>query len=345
MKRGYMDPNTELLSDGLLDSRRRSLIKTFDSAGVDAAVIYGDVASADELQYFANLGPYWGSATCVLDKDGSRKMVTGMTARVNFWVSMMSRVPQDDITGAGPKVNSSLAEYLTGRYPAGAAIGLVGEYFPERMKTAIEKAGFRTVWMEDTAESLLDLRDDAYRANLIKGIELMTAAISEAIRNAADGTRTMIGVAADVEYACRKAGAMDALFLGGEKDLVFGRAAENKSDKPWTLYMQLQYLGDWMAIARNVDAASNEQAFSVRDKVLAGLKPGTIQLYADVDGWERSVFKQLRSDHLSRDGSGSAELSPGQVVGVRLRDRKNGVMIEDAVLITDSGARLLTGGC
>jgi len=344
MKRGYMDQNTELLPDSLLDARREMLIHTFESAGVDAAVIYGDVASAEELMYFANLWPYWGSAVCILGKDGSRKMVTGMTARVNFWVSMMSRAPQDDIIGAGSGLNLSLVKYLAQLYPSGAAIGLVGEYFPESMKCAIEGAGFATIWIEDIAFSLLDLRDNAYRINLVRGIDLMTQAISGALNGATDVNKTMLGIAADVEYACRTAGAMDALFLGGDKDLVFSKATDQKPDSPWTLYMQIQFLGDWIVIARNTDFASNKRAFAARSKALAGLKPGLAHRISDIDGWEIYLYQQIRSDHLSRTSSGNVELSPNQVIGLRLCDWENGIMIEDAALITDSGARLLTGG-
>jgi len=345
MKRGYMDPNLELLPDSLLAERRTALTEQFEAVGADVAVIYGDVASADELQYFANLGPYWGSATCVLAKDGSRKMVTGMTARVNFWVSMMSRVPQDDILGVGPKVNSALAKYLTENYPAGSVVGMVGEYFPDDMRAAIEGAGLKTVWMEDIAESLLDSRDYAYRTNLLKGIELMSAAIPGALKGAMEDGRTMQCVAADVEYACRTAGAMDALFLAGDKNLVFGKAEDVKADGAWTLLMQLQYLGDWMIIARNTDPSLNQKAFAARDKVIAGLKPGPAQLSFEADGWEVSLMRQTRSDQLSRVGEGSVQLLSGQVIGIRLCDRKSGVMIEDVALITDTAARILTGAC
>jgi len=340
-----MDPNIELIPDSLLAERRSALTKQFEAAAVDVAVVYGDVASADELQYFANLGPYWGSATCVLDKDGSRKLITGMTARVNFWVSMMSRVPQDDILGVGPKVNSTLASYLSEKYPAGSVVGMVGPYFPEDMRAAIEGAGFKVVFMNDIGEKLLDKRDDAYRTNLLKGIELMSSAISSGLKGAGEDGRTMQRVAVDVEYACRTAGAMDTLILAADKDLVFSKAEERKADSAWTLYMQLQYLGDWMIISRNTDPTLNQKAFAVRDKIIAGLNPRPIERSFESDGWEVSITRQARSDQLSSAVEGSIQLLPGQVIGMRLRQRKSGVLIDDMVLVTDTAARLLTVDC
>jgi len=59
------------------------------------------------------------------------------------------------------------------------------------------------------------------------------------------------------------------------------------------LYMLLQYLGDWMAVTRNVDFASNKKAFAVGDKVLAGLRPGSARYHLEIDGWDVSLIKTI----------------------------------------------------
>ncbi len=219
MKRGYMERNAALVPNALLARRQGALVSQFEKYGVVAAVVFGDVADADELHYICNLGPYWGNATCVLNREGERFLVTGMTARVNFWVSMMTDVDKDHIRAAGPKVNSAVAGYLAEAYPDGGAIGMVGEYFPADMQAAIERAGFSTVWMQDAVEKPMEVRAEGYCSTLQKGAGLMKNAFAKAFKGAGADGRSMQAVAADVEYACRKAGAMDAYLLAGDEAL------------------------------------------------------------------------------------------------------------------------------
>lgn len=342
MKRGYMERNAALVPDALLAKRQAALASQFDENGVVAAVVFGDVADADELHYISNLGPYWGSATCILDREGGRFLVTGMTARVNFWVSMMTGVDKDHIRAAGPKVNSAVAEYLTQAYPGGGAIGMVGEYFPADMRAAIEKAGFSTVWMQAAVEHPMEARDEGYRASLLKGAGLMKIAYAKAFAGAGEDDRTVQQVAADVEYACRTAGAMDVYLLAAGEDLVFAKAADKAADGPWTLYALLQYLGEWMAITRGTSAKRNAEAFAVRDRVLAAQKPGPTALSWEEDGWRITLCNQMRSDHTAYAAADRANLAAGQVFSIRVRHSQKGILIEDMALLETDGARLLT---
>ncbi len=58
MKRGFMDRNAEFLPDELLFERRKLFARNLSEKNIQATVIYGDVAYADELQYLTDLGPY-----------------------------------------------------------------------------------------------------------------------------------------------------------------------------------------------------------------------------------------------------------------------------------------------
>ncbi len=340
MKRGYMERNAALVPDELLAKRRDALIGAFGKYGVEAAVIYGDVATADELHYYVNLGPYWSAATCVLNKNGDRSIVSSMTARVNFWVEMMSGVPREKITAAGPAVNKAMVTHLTENYSKGTAIGMIGEYFPESMRAAIEAAGYRAVWMQEAAKTQMSQRDAGYRDTLLKGIALMKTAIAKAFANAAEDGRTQQAVAADVEYACRTAGAMDTLILAADAELTFMKAPDRVEQSPWTLYMQLQYLGEWLAVMRNTHASRNAVAFAARGKVLAALKPGNTPYAYEAEGFEVTLCTHIRSDHPAWEPQGSTKLSAGQIFSVRLRGE--GVMIEDMARMEENGAVLLT---
>ncbi len=342
MKRGYMERNAALVPNALLARRQGALVSQFEKYGVVAAVVFGDVADADELHYICNLGPYWGNATCVLNREGERFLVTGMTARVNFWVSMMTDVDKDHIRAAGPKVNSAVAGYLAEAYPDGGAIGMVGEYFPADMQAAIERAGFSTVWMQDAVEKPMEVRDEGYCSTLQKGAGLMKNAFAKAFKGAGADGRSMQAVAADVEYACRKAGAMDAYLLAGDEALVFAKAEDKAAAGPWTLYALLQYLGEWLCITRNTGAEKNAEAFDVRDRVLAAQKPGPTALAWEENGWQISLCNQMRSDHAAFEARGDAVLAAGQFVAIRVCHPAKGILIEDMALLEEHGAKLLT---
>jgi Xaa-Pro aminopeptidase len=342
MKRGYVERNSALVPDGLLASRRKKLIEQFETFGVEAAVVYGDVADADELHYFVNLSPYWGSATSIIGKDGAQALVTGMTARVNFWVSLMSGVDRAAINGAGPNVNKALVNHLREHFAAGASIGIIGDYFPGDMLDAIEAGGFKGVWMTEAARAISAAQDAGFQETLLGGIALMNGAVAKSLEGAETGGRTMQQVAADVEYACRSAGAMDALLLAGNRDLQFGKAPDRAAGEPWTLFIQLQYLGEWMVITRNSDPALNREAFAIRDAYLPGLLPGRIPASSAEQDWQLEVCPMVRSDHLNYPAEGDMTLVPGQIISLRVSNRPRGVVIEDMVLVREAGGKLLT---
>jgi Xaa-Pro aminopeptidase len=341
MKRGYMERNNALVPDELLASRRKKLIERFETFGVDAVVVYGDVADADELHYFVNLAPYWGSATGIIGKDGALALVTGMTARVNFWVSMMSGVDKAAINGAGPNVNNALVKYLREQLPHGAAIGIVGDYFPGDMLDAVEAGGFTGVWMTDAAREITAAQDAGFKETLLRGIGLMSGAVAKSLEAAAG--RTMQDIAADVEYACRSAGAMDTVLLAGDAGLNFFKAPDRVSPEAWTLFVLLQYLGEWMVITRSSDPALNKEAFAIRDAYLRELCPGKRAAVSGEKDWRIEVCPLVRSDHLKYQAEGDLPLAPGQIISLRVSSRPRGIVIEDMVLVREAGVELLTG--
>jgi hypothetical protein len=342
MKRGFVERNSALVPDELLAARRKKLIEKFDSFGVEAAVVYGDVADADELHFFVNLAPYWGSATSVISRDGSQSLVTGMTARVNFWVAQMSGMDKAAVTGAGPNVNKALVKYLTEHFRPGAKIGIVGDYFPSGMLDTIEAGGFKGVWMGGVAKEISAAQDLGFRETLVKGIGLMSGAFAKAFAGAKDG-KTMQALAADVEYACRTAGAMDAVLLAGDSGLKFFKAPHRVSKEPWTLFVLLQYLGEWLVITRNTDPALNREAFALRDAYLRELPPGKRSAVSGEKDWNIELCPMVRSDHAAYIAVGELNLAPGQIISIRVSNREKGIMIEDMALLGESGAELLTG--
>jgi Xaa-Pro aminopeptidase len=335
-----MDRHAALTPDDMLRARRMDLAACVREHGANAAMIYGDTASADELQYLAGVGPYWNNAVCIVDQDGGRYIVSGMTARVNFWVAMMSGADRNEIRSAGPSLSKAAAEYLKTAY-SGGVIGVVGRYFPEETLKAIEAEGFTTVSLDEAMRERLTKRDEGSNATRRKGVELMKRAVAEAACAGPD-RRTMQEAVADVEYACRRAGAMDTVILAGDRDLCFFKAPDRAPDGPWTLFALLQYLGEWLVVARNSDPALNAEAFAVRDALLKKILPGTTAVSAGRQGWEADICPQVRSDHASWDGGDHGALWAGQTASLRILCRGRGILIEDMILIEADGAEVLT---
>jgi hypothetical protein len=341
MKRGFVERNSALVPDELLAARRKKLIEKFDAFGVEAVVVYGDVADADELHFFVNLAPYWGSATSVISRDGSQSLVTGMTARVNFWVAQMSGMDKAAVTGAGPNVNKALVKYLTEHFTSGAKIGIVGDYFPSDMLDAIEAGGFKGLWMGGAAREISAAQDAGFRETLMKGIGLMSGALAGVLAGAKDGG-AMQALAADAEYACRCAGAMDAVLLAGDAGLKFFKAPDRVPAGAWTLFVLLQYLGEWLVITRSTDPALNREAFALRDAYLRELHPGKTAALRGEKDWKVELCPMVRSDHAAYIAAGELNLASGQIISIRVSNRERGIMIEDMALIGEKGAELLT---
>ena len=343
MKRGFMDRNGELLPADLLRKRQEVFISGFKEYDLEAAVIYGDVASADELQYLTNLGPYWSNATAIIDKNGNVKFVTGLSARVDPWVAMISGVDQSDVLAAGPNLNTKVAAVLKEQLGGRGKIGITGVYFPQEMADALEAAGFTPVFYQQTIAEQLKVRDEAYRKTLTRGIELMNAAVATVLKNPEIGKMSRKNITADVEYACRSAGAMDILILNGDKFLNFGKAEDvAEGSDPWTLYIQLQYLGEWFVIARNMKAECSSEAKLVRDRVIRKLKPGARPLTWTEKDYKFALCDQVRSDHVCYWNEGETEIDAGQILSLRVINKEKGIYIEDMVRITSDGAVLLT---
>lgn len=343
MKRGYMDWKQDLLPEDALKLRQKEFISGFQEKNIDAAVIYADVASADEMQYLTNLGPYWSNASALFFKDGRVRLVTGLSARVNPWITKITGIDGSDITSAGPNLSTKIAEVLKEQLGDTGVIGLTGQYFPQKIVEALEKAGFKTVAYQKPRDEQLVLRDDAYLNTVKEGIDLMKKAITEVLENPEINNMTRKRVAAEIEYACRKAGAMDILILNGDENLIFNQPQELLANEtPWTLYVLVQYLGEWIVLARNMNKQYSKQAEAARDKAALKLTPGEKQLKWDKDGYSFAICTKILSDHLSWQGPQSAVLVEKQIVSLMVKDKKRGIFLEDMYQVSAEGGQHLT---
>lgn len=343
MKRGYMDWKQELLPLEQLKKRQAEFVKNFDTLNIDAAVVYGSVGSADELQYLTNFGPYFFFVAAVIFKDGRLFFVSGLSGRVNPWISKLTGLDNSRIIAAGPKFNSKVAELLQEQLGSTGVVGLTGRYLPQELAAAVEGAGFKTVFYQDPIDEQLANRDEAYLKTIKEGIGLMLPAIEKVLKDSEIESFTRQRVATEVEYACRKAGAMDILILTGNEGLVFDQPHQIlDNDKPWTLYVQVQYLGEWIVIARNMNKGYGQAARAALDKAAAKLVPGQHNLAWEEDGYSFTIHTRILSDHLSSQIPAAATLKEGQVISLSVADMSKGIYLQDMYQVGFNGGEILT---
>lgn len=217
MKRGSMSWDKELLSEQELSGRREKLLDLMHEKKLDAVIVYGDVIHADELVNCSNYGPYWCNSAAVLTAGGSYFMVTGHNARVNPWLHEMTGLDEADLIPAGMKVPQKLAEALTARLGKGT-VGLIGKYTPAAVARELREAGFEVCAVDEPGTVRAE-HDAAYLRTAKKGHALMEAALEAALAKC-EGM-TVKRCCAEIEYAMRKAGAMDVVLLSADSGRAF----------------------------------------------------------------------------------------------------------------------------
>jgi hypothetical protein len=343
MKRGFMDRNAEYLPDELLLARRKVFAKNFSEMDLQAAVIYGDVAYADELQFLTNLGPYWSNAVAIIYPDGNLEFVTGLSARVDFWVSMISGVGTEKIIAAGPNLSKKVVATLAERFPQKGNIGMTGAYFPNEMMQSMIKEGFTPIFYQKEIAEQQRFRDEAYQKMLLKGITLMNPVLEKVINDSKCENMSRTMTLANIEYACRTAGAMDTLILHGDENLIFDRTIQSDFQKqPWTLYVQIQYLGEWFCVARNMKDQWSDHVIDFRNKLLKKIKPGLQIMNWEEDGYQIRICDQILSDHIHYQNSEKANIKSDQILNLRIVDPLNGILIEDMIQVRENQSELLT---
>jgi len=343
MKRGLMDWRKDLLPEEALVTRRDKFVSLIKDNDLDCAVIFGDVASADELFYLTNFAPYWSDGAAIVTKEGQYQIVTGLSARVNHWVMEITGFEEKNVMAAGPKLSAKVVSLLQKLLPVGGKVGLVGNCTPYKLVTALQEAGFKLSFLESAQKELLASRDQAYSDTLKEGADLLNNVLHSVFNKLSQETMTRKTLALEIEHKCRMQGVTDILILTAGEDLAFSLTEEPEEPGPWTFFIQMQYLGEWLVMARPVGLGQGvAELTKVREKVGHLLKPGKLDInWADKE-MDVLVRPMLLSDHLSCIHGAAEQLYPGQAVSVSITDRNKGLYMEDVFMVTDQGGQQLT---
>jgi hypothetical protein len=342
MKRGYMAWNKQLLSPESIQKRRDILAGEIKRQGLSCAVIFGDVSTADEIQYLTNFFPYWFSSTAIIYPDGTYCIVTAFSARINAWLSELTGLPEEKIFAAGPKILEKTAAIVAeqgGAKPAGYA----GKYAPAEMVSQLEKGGSKTVCLQPFLDEMLAKPDAAFTAIVKEGVAILSESFS-AVLGQPYADKRHKQIAADLERACRSRRCMDFLVTEAGKDLVFDApgSSEDFSD-PWTLSVQMQYLGQWAVATRCMNPKFSDRALKqVIKEEVKNLVPGLKISAYEKDGIKISFNDRITSDFLLMEEGFDFELYDGQIVLITATDKKNGILVQDLYEVKTEGNILLT---
>lgn len=315
MKRGYMNWVKTLLPEEALNGRRAALAEYLKNNGIGAAIIFGDVYSADELIEYTNYGPYWYNCAAIVTANGDYRLVTGHNARVNAWLVEMTGVEESQITPAGKKVHVKCVDVLKTLVPEGSKILLTGKYSMYGSASALEKNGFTVIYSTEFTDAQMNNRDESYLAVVKQGYSIMEEAVEKALKGI-DLSQPININCADIEYEIRKAGAMDVYIYVAECGKAFSLPAMAPAAK-WNLYLNIQYLGNWIVMAIPVGSDASD-LYVVMEKAVA---EGQTSIS---DRFEVEVKTQVVSDQISSLNTNALSLKENQVVCISVLDKETG---------------------
>lgn len=337
MKRGYMDWDKNLLPLSALEKRRQALMEAAAKAGAKAVVIYGDVYSADELSYYVNYTPYWCNSAAVVTEH-EVYMVTGHNNRVNPWIHTLTGIEEEKLLASGFKVPARTAQSLKERFPQGGRIGVIGTYVMADLAAALVEQGFELVVMDDIKTELLQTADEPYRETAAKAVGILRHAFEQGGKEYAQGGNSKT-VAAEIEYAARKNGAMDIVLYVSHRGKEFGLPVTLEDAKGrWAVYGLMQYLGVWVSLTKTFGIYTNETD-SQLEAVAVELVPGAEMPHGT--GSVEVTLRHVASDTVSDLNQSVWEIAEGQVLSVEVFDKESGIYCSNMYRITDKGAVVL----
>ncbi|MFI6344357.1 hypothetical protein [Streptomyces sp. NPDC050560] len=241
---------------GRMDTLRHDLA----GAGVDVALVYGDVYASDDIAYLTNLCIYWNEGVLAVPVSGESVFLTKLSPRVHPWMRRISTV---DRIESGRGFGALVSALLGGR--AGATVGLVdADRWPAPVVAEV-RAALPGLTVRELPSLVRDRRavvSPAELALLRRGGAVVGSAVDAA---AADGLGERERVAT-VERLVRGAGFLDV------KCVTAGAP-----DGAATVAATGQFRTGWLHAARIADAGASPWAGALRaalDAAVAAVREG-----------------------------------------------------------------------
>ncbi len=254
MKRGLVVLDPAEIPEREWRARVTALQRRLSAAGIDVALIYGDVSRSDDIAYLTNLCIYWNEGILAVPADGEPVFLTKLSPRVHPWMRLVSTVAE---IRSGRNFGE-LAAKLLGAGAGGTVALLDGGLWPA--SAAAEMRGALAGWNVAEAGALAReprlVPTDHELALLRRGAGLLTRTIAGA---AADGLSASARIAA-VERGLRGAGFLD----------VFADAAQ-APDGVTSLQVTGQYRYLWLHASRLVTGGQATWPTALRNAIGAAV--------------------------------------------------------------------------
>ncbi|HSZ42675.1 MAG TPA: aminopeptidase P family N-terminal domain-containing protein [Trebonia sp.] len=244
MKRGLVKLDPAEIPDAEREDRVARLQRQLKDAGIDVALIYGDVSRSDDIAYLTNLCIYWNEGILAVPAAGDPAFLTKLSPRVFGWMRQVSTVA--DIH-SGRKFGDLAAKYLDG--DTSATVGLIdAELWPASVAGEIRQAL--------AGHDVRDTGDLARQARLApSGPELALLRQAGGLLAGALGRTTADGAAADGLTPNARIAAVERGLRGQGFLDVFARAGD-APDGVTSLEVTGQYRALWVHASRLTDTGA-----------------------------------------------------------------------------------------
>lgn len=260
MKRGLSTLDVNRTPLAIYKGRQERLRQSIRDNGLDAALVYGDVSTGNDIAFLTHSTLYWAHAILVVPVHGPIVLVMTLSPRTQDWFDATSVL---DEMISGPNMAGIVQTLCTER--GYGRVGLVDQdYFPADMLDTIAAEG--KVQLQDLGPIVRELRtvpDDAALADLAQVARVGASAFDSATQ-VADFLDADL-VRAEAEFAMRAAGAWDTT-------AVVTPAAGGGL----VVQLRCQIRDAWYGAERLVAGAADvtSAARSLYEQMIGALRPG-----------------------------------------------------------------------
>jgi Xaa-Pro aminopeptidase len=340
MKRGLVVLDRREVGDEWAQ-RVRTLQKGLVDAGVDVALVYGDVFRSDDIGYLTNLCIYWNEGILAVPKEGRPTFLTKLSPRVHTWMRATSTV--EDLR-SGPSFGKLIEAYLHER--RAAVLGLVDAgLWPGLLSSDV--ASVAVGWEIRDLGPLVRARRAIPSPAELDVLRLGGALVAAALENGTAVSGSPTEQLAAIERSARCDGCTDAevdvaLAPGGTRALritvqysngwLHAERLVDDDSAGWVNRVKAAHGAVLAAVAPGVDVAALYAAAAVH---LTSLPQGAIWRLTAVDQADLSTFGEMNSPPAFAAGGVVA-------VGIELEFGATRVGVADTAVVGPDGTTVLT---
>jgi len=255
MKRGLIEWDPGELPRETLAARGERAQALLAAAGLDAALVYANVAAPQLARYLTHFLPYWNEGVLVLPRAGAPTLFVALSNRVVPWIKRSAAV--DDVRACRqPAVEA--ARLLAERGARRVGLAERGS-FPYRLLAELERAAPAIAFVDWPAlAAALALATDPVERRLRARARALAEHGLRSLGDTVDG-RNAPQLAGQLDLALRLAGATDTRVLVGPLGRWPGIPRAEPLGRAANVLCEVEYQGHWVLVARTLGLPAADQ--------------------------------------------------------------------------------------